>query len=263
MSQERHRLAQAEEDPEIIQLHLLNQSIEKAEEWLRGQVIRGTSRGESDVNDIYTEIIKNLMIPTESRAKKKYPKEDIIKKLNDIETRNNSYKKYGLTPKFNASVLEDQVRKARGVKLTNVKRILIPYLDSFEAKLNAMQEVQNRISSLVETINSFLVDKHLTFDIRRGFKIISKSTEKLKPEMLSSGERHLLLLFCNTITALDRRCVFIIDEPEISLNMVWQRSLVDSLLNCSKDSPIQYIFASHSAEIISQHLEKVVKLEGK
>ncbi len=258
-----HTSESREEDPEVILFRLLNQSIRKAEEWLRGQVIRGTSRGESEVNDIYAEIIKNLMTPTDSKAKKSYSKEDIIKRLNDIETRNNSYKKYGLTPKFNAGVLGNQVREASGSKLTNVKRILMPYLDSFEAKLNAMQEVQNRISSLVETINSFLVDKNLAFNIRRGFTIISKSKEMLKPEMLSSGERHLLLLFCNTITALGKRCIFIIDEPEISLNMVWQRSLVDSLLSCSKGSPIQYIFASHSMEIISQHLEKVVKLESK
>jgi len=189
------RSAEQEEDPEAILFRLLNRSIRKAEDWLRRQVIRGTSQGESDVNAIYAEIIKNLTSVRSSETKKKIAKEDVLRRLGDIEKRNNSYKKYGLTTNFNTSSLEDQVHGVSSAKFTNVKRILMPYLDSFEAKLNAMQDVQQRISSLVETINSFLVDKHLTFNIRGGFNIISKSKEVLKPEMLSSGERHLLLLF--------------------------------------------------------------------
>lgn len=87
------------------------------------------------------------------------------------------------------------------------------------SKLNAVDEVHSRIDSLISTINSFLADKTISFHVRRGFRIRSCTNEQLSPRVLSSGERHLLLLFCNTITALDKRSIFIIDEPEISLNI--------------------------------------------
>ncbi len=103
--------------------------------------------------------------------------------------------------------------------------------------------------------------KKIKFDISKGIRITSRKGDLIEPGKLSSGERQLLLLFCNTITALDRQSIFIIDEPEISLNIKWQRKLIDSLIKCVRDNPVQYIFATHSFEILSEHLDNVVKLE--
>ncbi|WP_146055604.1 AAA family ATPase, partial [Streptomyces malaysiensis] len=59
-----------------------------------------------------------------------------------------------------------------------------------------------------------------------------------------------------------RPTIFVIDEPEISLNVKWQRSLVDALLGCAKGSEIQLILASHSIELLTAHREQVVRLKG-
>jgi len=80
--------------------------------------------------------------------------------------------------------------------------------------------------------------------------------------MLSSGERHLLLLFCNSFVAVDRPSILMIDEPELSLNIKWQRKLIYSLLDCIGESPVQYLFATHSMELLAQHRDKVAKLEN-
>ena len=53
-----------------------------------------------------------------------------------------------------------------------------------------------------------------------------------------------------------------IDEPEISLNIKWQRIIINSLLDITNEANIQFIFASHSLEIISQHRNRVAKLEN-
>jgi ABC-type glutathione transport system ATPase component len=155
------------------------------------------------------------------------------------------------------------IQFASSDKFQSIRPIVVPYLDSFEAKLNALNDIQDTVQRFVGTINSFMADKTISFHIARGFKIESRNREELLPNMLSSGERHLLLLFCNTITALDTQSIFIIDEPEISLNVKWQRNLITSLLDCAKNRTVQYVFASHSMEILSQHLDKVVKLESK
>ena len=59
--------------------------------------------------------------------------------------------------------------------------------------------------------------------------------------------------------------IFIIDEPEISLNVKWQRKLGDTLLKFAKGRNVQFILASHSIELLSGHGKNVFKLinEGK
>ncbi len=80
---------------------------------------------------------------------------------------------------------------------------------------------------------------------------------------LSSGEKHLLTLLCNAMATRDVASLFIIDEPELSLNITWQRSLVDALLECIEGSRGQFLMASHSTELFAQHRRAVVRLESK
>jgi ABC-type glutathione transport system ATPase component len=54
-----------------------------------------------------------------------------------------------------------------------------------------------------------------------------------------------------------------IDEPEISLNIKWQRQLVQSLLEITNDASIQFILASHSIELLAQHRDCVVNLKNR
>ena len=70
------------------------------------------------------------------------------------------------------------------------------------------------------------------------------------------------MLFCNIFPAREHRSVFIIDEPEISLNIKWQRKLIKSLLELIEKSNIQFIFATHSIELLTQFNKNVVKLQN-
>lgn len=250
--------------PEQIAIMLLEESIRRLRGWIRSHVMRGSRRGESNVNVIFSDIIENIATEVRrGRRKKATRREYLTQRINQIEQRNKEFSKIGLTPAFNGRKLLSSIDKASINKFKNIRPIIVPYLDSLEAKLDALDDIQDTIEKFIRTINSFIVDKTISFHIARGFEIESINKERLSPSMLSSGERHLLLLFCNAITALEEQTIFIIDEPEISLNIKWQRSLIRSLLDCSKASPVQYIFATHSMEILAQHMDKVVKLESK
>jgi ABC-type glutathione transport system ATPase component len=114
----------------------------------------------------------------------------------------------------------------------------------------------------VSIINSLLSDKTISFGLSQGFSIHNRLGVSLSPAQLSSGEQQLLLLFCYVLTARDASTVFMIDEPEISLNIKWQRQLVQSLLDITKGTSIQFILASHSMELLAQHRNRVIKLEN-
>ena len=107
-----------------------------------------------------------------------------------------------------------------------------------------------------------MTDKEIRFQLSQGFMIINRFGDILQPAQLSSGEQQLLLLFCYVLVARDTPSIFMIDEPEISLNIKWQRIIINSLLDITDGANIQFIFASHSLEIISQHRHRVVKLEN-
>ena len=115
------------------------------------------------------------------------------------------------------------------------------------------------MSRFVNIINQYLTDKRVTFNIDSGFAIWMPGS-KLDPDWLSSGEKHLLLLFLNVLTSSDQSPLFIIDEPELSLNVKWQRNLVDSLLELSENSGCQFLMATHSIELLAKHTEHVVRL---
>ncbi|MCJ7639632.1 MAG: CoA-binding protein [Euryarchaeota archaeon] len=119
-----------------------------------------------------------------------------------------------------------------------------------------------RVNSIEELFDAAKAFSRCPIPKSSGMAIITNDGTFLEPAMLSSGERHLFLLFCNSLVAMDRPSILMIDEPEISLNIKWQRRLLNFLLECSGDSPVQYLFSTHSIELLAQHRGQVAKLEN-
>jgi ABC-type glutathione transport system ATPase component len=146
---------------------------------------------------------------------------------------------------------------------TIISSILKPYIDGIEARFDALEDTYNILTVFQNTVNDlFFTDKHIRLHVRDGLKIFTSQGEELHSEILSSGEKQLLLLFCNTLTAREKATIFIIDEPEISLNIKWQRQLIRALLELTKGSQVQFILATHSIELLSQYKNHVIKLQA-
>jgi predicted ATPase len=86
------------------------------------------------------------------------------------------------------------------------------------------------------------VDRHndrLRFDSPWG---------NLAPELLSSGERQLLLILTTVLAQEGRRAILLMDEPEISLHFDWQTTLIRNILLLNPN--VQLILSTHSPAII-------------
>ena len=55
--------------------------------------------------------------------------------------------------------------------------------------------------------------------------------------------------------------IYIIDEPEASLHLAWQKKFVESIQKANRS--IQLVFATHSPEIIGRYSDYAVKLQRK
>jgi energy-coupling factor transporter ATP-binding protein EcfA2 len=249
-------------EPQERAQQLLAQSLRRAEQWIQSQAVRSSSRGESSVNTLYAEILKRIArLPLNSTGPESTAVQALERRIAKLEDRSREYSRYGLQPKFNGKDILRVVKGAPASHVTVVTTVVTPYVESVEKKLDAMERLQRQVHSLVQLVNSFYTGKQLHYEIHDGFRISTDDGKPLQPQMLSSGERHLLLLFCNTVQALERPSIFIIDEPEISLNIKWQRRLLSALLECAGDNPVQYLFATHSFELLGRYRNNVIKLE--
>lgn len=82
-----------------------------------------------------------------------------------------------------------------------------------------------------------------------------------KPASLSTstGEQQLLALFYGVLVALPPRCVVLIDEPELSLHVAWQLTLVKDLVEAANMRGSRIVVATHSPTIVNDWWDWVVE----
>lgn len=243
----------------------LKSALERVKTWATQKALRASTQGEEDVNAIYTDIIRRLAGSAHGVVASGQPTvERLLVDLQEQVKRSETFAAFGLTSVPNVGGLIELPQKAfKGPIGEAVARVLEPYVDGMRARLNALQDVQRSISAFVRTANSFYSKKSVSFDVHNGVRITASNGEAIGPKALSSGERQLLLLFCNTLVAKDQPSIFIIDEPELSLNVAWQRDLVGSLLEMTRESKVQFLLATHSIELLTRHRGQVAELREK
>jgi energy-coupling factor transporter ATP-binding protein EcfA2 len=243
----------------------LKKSIRQTEEWMREQALKGANQGAENVHTIYEEIISGILLSSGTIAKEKSSKlsyKALIAELESYETKSQDFYYFGLMSPLSTKKIVKMLQSHPQGNHSIVTSILKPYLDGVEARFDALEDTYNILSIFEKTINKlFFTDKYIKLHVRDGLKIFTQQGEELSSDTLSSGEKQLLLLFCNTLTARDRATIFIIDEPEISLNIKWQRQLIRALLELTKGSQVQFILATHSIELLSQYKNHVIKLQ--
>jgi predicted ATPase len=118
--------------------------------------------------------------------------------------------------------------------------------------------------NVTNLINKYLYDKKISIDIKKGLVVKSTRTNNSIPlEFLSSGEKKILTLLL-TIVLGYKDTIYLIDEPELSLSIAWQESIVSDLLINTKNKNIKIIIATQSNHIVNDDLvEYIVPLINK
>jgi energy-coupling factor transporter ATP-binding protein EcfA2 len=241
----------------------VSQAISVAVQWAREQVLSGSKQGEADANTIYTGIVRRLAnVSAVKRADKRANFGLLITALREQAARTAQFAKFGFPSALNIGELIDSLIRAKR-DLPTIYKIVEPFVDTIRAKLDALQEVQDSVSGFVETLNSFFKDKKVDFDLKEGVSIKTSDGTVLPPAALSSGEKQLLLLFCNTLITKNDQAIYLIDEPEISLNIKWQRRLIQRLLISAEKRKVQFILATHSFELFAPFRKNVLQLVDK
>lgn len=101
--------------------------------------------------------------------------------------------------------------------------------------------------------------KKMFFSESNEMLFTSRSGKPLSPQMLSSGEKQLLILMSEALLQREMPAIFIADEPELSLHVLWQERLVSSLRALNPNA--QIISATHSPDIVGPLIDKAIDME--
>lgn len=121
---------------------------------------------------------------------------------------------------------------------------IVKDIDSVETKIEEATRQRDKLQDLIGGM--FLANKTVRFT-DRSIEVSAISGESIGLASLSSGEKHLLRILVASLLAEDN--ALIIDEPEISMHVDWQKSLIASVR--AVNSRAQLILATHSPEIMA------------
>lgn len=110
--------------------------------------------------------------------------------------------------------------------------------------------------------NSYLVDKELEISLRRGYRLISKNPKRtiLSFDMLSSGERHLIMQLMMLLISPQKISLVLIDEPEISFHLMWQMQYLEHITKIQDIRKCSILVATHSTQIFDSNFELTTDL---
>lgn len=245
------------------QPRILELSIEKAESWLRNIAQEGAESGLVQANTIYAEVLKRLSSSAPKGDQHTGDKNSLLSRIASLSKRNETFLELGLAPYFETEAMVKSITRSKPETFHLISDVISPYIDGIEARLDALQDTHDTVRLFIDNINSLFNGKTVTFDLRNGLKIYTSNKKRLEPNQLSSGEKQLLLVLCNALSARNKATVFVIDEPEISLNIVWQRRVAKVILDCLQNRSAQVILATHSIELISQYRNRIVRLKNR
>jgi len=134
-------------------------------------------------------------------------------------------------------------------KQENVKEKM--FIDFCTKEWNLFKEnINPKITILQKLLDKYMMNKNVEVT-PMGLLVKSKDDNRKIPlNSLSSGEKKLIVIFMHCLFNED--VPIMIDEPEISLSIIWQENLLPDLLK--KTNIRQIIVATHSSAIISNSI---------
>lgn len=132
--------------------------------------------------------------------------------------------------------------------LPKVADALQVYVRDSREKLATYDSIYPRISAFRDLMNKKLKPKQIEIGREFGASVV-RGNQTFSLQGLSSGEKHEFIMLFKLIFDTKPGSLVLIDEPEISLHVVWQLEFMADLRRVQATSPFQSIIATHSPQI--------------
>ena len=168
------------------------------------------------INDLFDESIKHK----------------VDKNKIDIEKFKIVIDRIGRTNIENPERIEDFVEKPN-----EEKTFLLYYIQKLISIYDKQEKLALRIKNFISVCNRYLTNKEFVFnesELRVDVKMKTDSCAFVELEDLSSGEKQMVSIFSKVYLDVPSPCIFVIDEPELSLSIEWQKQFLVDIYNSHK-----------------------------
>ena len=185
------------------------------------------------------------------------PVDELQEQMNVLDKKTDGLKAIGILDKTPEHPLD-------GVHLGNIDptqaRVMTLYVRDTEKKLQALDDLASRTRLLLDNVNQKYRHKQIRLDREEGFVAEHDNGLPLPLESLSSGEQHELVLHYDLLFRVPSNTLVLIDEPELSLHVAWQKRFLPDLLEILQLSDLDALIATHSPYIIGDREDLMVGL---
>lgn len=156
-------------------------------------------------------------------------------------------------------ISNDAISKIKNSRLENIDAQNI--LDEVQIKIEDLEKIRNTKMQPFDALKDLVLNFLNHSGVKLGDKTnnsfnIGDTADTINSNLLSAGEKQMLSFIAYNIFYQDT--IFIIDEPELSLHVDWQRQLLPTLMKQGTSN--QFIIATHSPFIYSKYPDKETPL---
>lgn len=120
----------------------------------------------------------------------------------------------------------------------------------------SQKELDDAIKNFIQTCNTYLVGKSFIYNESAvDLTIQTKQGDIISLEHLSSGEKQVVAMFAKLYLSRVENVIILVDEPELSLSIEWQRQLLPHFIESKKCGFL--LAVTHSPFIFDNNLESI------
>lgn len=144
-------------------------------------------------------------------------------------------------------------------KYLYLNNLLQKLIDSYQS----LEQYDKRLFGFVNTCNHYFNDKELQYDpskLKVSLYLKTGDNKEIELSQLSSGEKQIVSLFSMLYLSnlaiprfKNKKIILLIDEPELSLSMRWQRKLLPDIMNSGNCSML--VAVTHSPFIFDNEFD--------
>ena len=145
--------------------------------------------------------------------------------------------------------------------------ILRIFFDDFNEKYKLYEPLVQKLTLFRKILDRrFHTFKRVEISRKYGLRVFDIPSNKNGKEVeisldkLSSGEQETLVLYYQLIFETAPGTMLLIDEPEISLHIAWQRTFIDELKEIVRLNQLRAVVATHSVSILNGNWDIEVSL---
>jgi ABC-type transport system involved in cytochrome c biogenesis ATPase subunit len=170
----------------------------------------------------------------------------------EVKERRTALRRVGLLDGDDASgsAMPDHALEHSGQRI-----VMNAVLEANYEKLNVLSMLEERLSAFKQFLDLRFHPKTVQLSRSQGLVVSLPNNQTIRPKQLSSGEQQILVLAYEIIFRSAESTLVIIDEPEISLHVLWQDTLVEDLAAMGAPNSLKFLLATHSPMILAEHSE--------